>query len=81
MSACSTPLITMDKTWARRDTRCPYAKIKLTKPSLNNLLDKFPPPPPHFYDIYLYINIHTYAILRIFIYLDTYFNTVQIPLQ
>ena len=29
---------------ARRDKPCPYSKIKLTKPSLNNLLDKFPPP-------------------------------------
>ena len=35
---------TMDKIWACRDTHCPYLKIKLTKLSLNNLLDKFPPP-------------------------------------
>ena len=39
-----TPSITMDKTWAYRDTRCPYLKIKLTKLLLNILLDKFPPP-------------------------------------
>ena len=32
--AWSTPLITMDKTRARRDTHCPYSKIKLTNFSL-----------------------------------------------
>ena len=77
--AWSTPLITMDKTGARRDMLCPYSKIKLTKLSLNTLLDKIPP--PHFYDIYLIINIHTYTILSKFIYLDTFFITMQNPYQ
>ena len=43
----STPLITIDKTRARRDMLEDirrYSKIKLTKLSLNNLPDKFPPP-------------------------------------
>ena len=69
----------MDNTRARKDMLSPYSKIKLTKASLNNLLGKFPP--PHFYDINLYINIQTYTILRIVIYLDTYFITVQSPYQ
>ena len=40
VTAWSTPSITMSKTRACRD--CPYGKIKLTKLSLNSLLDKFP---------------------------------------
>ena len=55
VTAWSTPSITMDKTRTYRDTRCPYLKIKLTKLSLNNLLNKFPPP-PFFYRIW-YITI------------------------
>ena len=34
VTASFTPLITMDKNWACRDTRCPYSKIRLTKLSL-----------------------------------------------
>ena len=41
VTACSTMLITMDKTWAHRDMLCPYLKTKLTKLSLINSLDKF----------------------------------------
>ena len=36
VTAYSTPLTIMDKTRARRDMLCPYLKIKLTEPSLNN---------------------------------------------
>ena len=56
MTAWSTPLITMDKTRAGRDTRCPYSKIKLTKLPLNNSLDKFPP--PSFYKIWYIFKIY-----------------------
>ena len=44
VTAWSTPLVTRDKTRRCRDTRCPYSKIKLTKLSLKNLLDKFRSP-------------------------------------
>ena len=69
----------MDKTRAHRDMLCPYLKIKTDKLPLINSLDKFPP--PHFikYDTYLYINIYIYTILRIFIYLYTYFIIEQNP--
>ena len=66
VTACSTPLITMDTTQAHKDTRCPYSKIKLTKLSVDNLLDKLPPPQFIKYDFFLYINIYTYTILRIY---------------
>ena len=59
----------MDKTWERSDTRCPYSKIKLTKLSLNNSLDKFPAPLVLKNMIFLYSNIFAYTILRIFMYL------------
>ena len=36
VTACSTPLISMDKTQAHRDMLGPYLKIKLTKLPLNN---------------------------------------------
>ena len=57
VTASSTPLISMDKTRACRDTLCPYSKIELTKLSLNISLDRFPP--PHFmkYDIYTSLSI------------------------
>ena len=53
VTAWHTPLIIMDKTRACRDTRCPYSKIKLTKLSINNFLDKFLP--PSFYKMYIII--------------------------
>ena len=56
VTAWSTPLITIDKTRAGRDTRCPYSKIKLTKLPLNNSLDKFPP--PSFYKIWYIFKIY-----------------------
>ena len=72
VTACSTPLISKDKTRAHRDMLCHYSKIKLTKLPLNNYLDKLLHPPPLIfikYGIHLYINIYTYTILRLFIYL------------
>ena len=63
----------------RQGYALPLSEDYIDKLSLNNLLDKFPP--PSYYEIYLYVNIHTYIILRIFIYLDTYFITVQNPYQ
>ena len=77
MTASSTPLITMDKIRAHKDTRCPYSKIKLTKLSVDNLLDKLPSP-PHFikYDIYLYLLI--YIHMQAYAYLCIY---VQNPYQ
>ena len=79
VTAYSTPLITMDKTRAHRDMLCPYLKAKLTKLSLPIRWINFLP--PHFikYDTYLYNNIYIYTILRIFIYLYTYFITEQNP--
>ena len=60
----------MDKTRARRDLLCPYLKIKLTEPLLNNSLDKyFPPPFWSYIIIYLYTNVYTYMILWIFKFL------------
>ena len=66
VTAYSTPLTTMDKTRARRDMLCPYLKIKLTEPMLNNSLDKYFPPFRSYIFIYLYTNIYTYMILQIF---------------
>ena len=70
VTACSTPSIAMDKTWARRDTHGPSSKIKLIKLPLNSLLDKLTP--PYFLkknEIYLYNIINTHTILRILLYL------------
>ena len=53
VTAWHTPLNIMDKTWACRHTHCPYSKTKLTKLSLKNSLDKFPP--PSFYKIWYII--------------------------
>ena len=44
VTAWCTLSITRAKNWACWDTRCPCLKIKLTKLSLNFLLDKFRPP-------------------------------------
>ena len=69
MTAWSTLSFTVDKTRARRDTCCPYLKIKLTKLSLKILLDKFPA--PHFikHCKFLHISFYTYTTLRLFFYL------------
>ena len=69
VTTSSTPLITMDKTRAGRDTRCPYSKTKLTKLPSNNSLDKLPP--PHFikYDTFLYINIYIHTLSYAYLYI------------
>ena len=78
VTAWSTPSVTTDKAQACRDTRCPYLKIRLTKLSLNSLLDKFPPHSFLLKMVYvmIYIIIHTYTIPRIFMYLGE--NSISI---
>ena len=63
VTAWSTPLITIEKTWAHRDMLCPYLKTKLT--NCNQLIRWIKS--PHVYEIYLYINIHIYNPIYIFI--------------
>ena len=55
VTAWSTPLITMDKMRAHGDILCPYLKIKLIEPLLNNSLDKYSPPPVLKLYIYIFI--------------------------
>ena len=55
VTAYSTPLTIKDKTRARRDMLCPYLKIKLTEPLLNNSLDNYFPP---ILKLYIYIFIY-----------------------
>ena len=44
VTAWSTPLITIDKTWAHRDMLCPYLKTKLT--NFNQIIRWINSPPP-----------------------------------
>ena len=66
VTAWSTPLIIKDKTRAHRDMLCPYSKIKLTKLSLNNLLDKFPS--PLIFMIYIFVILHLHIQSYVYLY-------------
>ena len=73
VTACSTPSNTMHKYRACRDTRCPYSKIKVTKISLNNSLDKFPPLIlKNMIYIYIIILIHIQSYVHLYIYIFRY---------
>ena len=70
VTAWSTPLITLDKTRARRDMLCPYSKIKTDKTPTKYFAGLISSPLIFIkYDTYLLIKIYTYTILRIFLYL------------
>ena len=68
VTAWYTPSITTGRTQSHKAMLCPYLKTKITKLRSITSLDKLPP--PHFYDIYLYINIHIYNPM--YIYMSRY---------